>query len=87
DLKEKGKRIDEDSDGFFRAGMPFIFTYGLLYNIRTNGTRSLCVPHNMIGRILEALHDEKQYFADERMLYDLRRLSIHNKTYHVKEYV
>ncbi|KAK0709543.1 hypothetical protein B0T26DRAFT_617627, partial [Lasiosphaeria miniovina] len=68
-------------------GMPFILTDRLLYNIRTDGTRSLCVPHNMISKILEAVHDEKHHFADERMLYDLRGLSIHKKTYHVKEYV
>ena len=37
--------------------------------------------------ILVATHDEKHYFGEERILYDLQGLSISNKTYIVKAYV
>ena len=61
---------------------------GLLYNIRADGIRALCVPRGeVLKRVLVATYDEKHHFGEERMLYDLRGLSISNKTYVVKSYV
>ena len=61
---------------------------GLLYNIRADGICVLCVPRGEVLKcILAVTYDEKHHFGEECMLYDLRGLSISNKTYVVKVYV
>ena len=60
----------------------------LLYNIRANSIRALYVPHSeVLKRILATIYNKKHHFGKERILYDLRGLSISNKTYIVKSYV
>ena len=60
----------------------------LLYNIRANGIRVLYVPRSeVLKRILATTYDEKHYFDEERILYNLQGLSISNKTYMVKAYI
>ena len=41
----------------------------------------------VLKRVLVATYNEKHYFGEERILYDLRGLSISNKTHIVKAYV
>lgn len=77
----------ENTGALFRAGYPFAVVDGLLYNIAADGTRTLCVPYAMVKKVLESAHNEKHHFGRDRMLYDLRGLSIHNKTYAVKKYI
>ena len=61
---------------------------GLLYNIRADGIHVLYVPRGEVLKyILAATYDEKYYFGEERILYNLRGLSISNKTYIVKLYI
>ena len=61
---------------------------GLLYNIRADGICALYVPcSKVLKRILATTYDKKYHFGEECMLYDLRGLSISNKTYMVKVYV
>ena len=61
---------------------------GLLYNIRANGTYTLYVPcGEVLKHVLVTTYDKKHHFGEEHMLYDLRGLSISNKTYIVKSYV
>ena len=61
---------------------------GLLYNIRANGIYTLYVPHSEVLKyILAIIYNEKHYFGKECILYDLRGLSISNKTYVVKSYI
>ncbi|KAK0710167.1 hypothetical protein B0T26DRAFT_601764, partial [Lasiosphaeria miniovina] len=58
-----------DAATFFRPGYPFVITDGgLLFNIRPDGTRSLCIPHNLIGEVLAEVHDEKHHFGKNRIL-------------------
>ena len=87
--REQGRPFSaEDSALLRRPGLPFVMIDGLLYNIRADGTRALCVPRGeVLKRVLAATHDEKHHFGEERMLYDLRGLSISNKTHVVKSYV
>jgi hypothetical protein len=87
DLGSKERGTSEGADVFSRPGYPFMQIDGLLYNIRPDGTRSLCVPHAEVKAVLEAAHDDKHHFGRDRMLYELRGLSINNKTYLVKKYV
>ena len=48
----------------------------------------LYVPRGeVLKRILAVIYDEKYHFGEEYILYDLRGLSISNKTYIVKAYV
>lgn len=77
----------EDGGIIFRAGYPFVIADKLLYNVSADGSRTLCVPHAMIKTVLDLAHDEKHHFGRDRMLYDLRGLSIHNKTRQVKMYI
>lgn len=49
--------------------------------------RTLCVPYVIVKIVLEMVYDEKYYFGRERMLYDLRGLSIYGKTRAVKKYL
>ncbi|KAK0727982.1 hypothetical protein B0T26DRAFT_611668, partial [Lasiosphaeria miniovina] len=68
-----------------RPGYPFVLDdLGLLFNIRPDGTRSLCVPKAMVQTVLGEAHDSKHHFGRNRMLYDLKGLSIHRKTKAVK---
>lgn len=67
-------------------GLPFVMIDGLLYNIRPDGTRALCIPRGMIKQVLSLVHDAKHHFGPERMLYDLRGVSMTNKTYEVKKF-
>ena len=61
---------------------------GLLYNIRADGIRALYIPcSEVLKHVLAITYNEKYYFGEERMLYNLRGLSISNKTYIVKSYV
>ena len=41
----------------------------------------------VLKRVLAATYDEKYYFGEERILYNLYSLSISNKTYIVKSYI
>ena len=60
----------------------------LLYNIRADGIYVLCVPYGeVLKRILATTYNEKYHFGEEYILYDLRGLSISNKTYIVKAYI
>ncbi len=77
----------EGTGSFSRAGLPFVLTDGLLYNVQPNGLRSLCIPHGMVKTVLNQAHDAKHHFGVERMLYDLRGLAMARKTYQVKKYV
>ena len=46
------------------------------------------IPYGeVLKRVLVATYNEKHYFGEERILYDLYGLSISNKTYIVKSYV
>lgn len=74
----------EDPGYLFCVGYPFVIINNLLYNIRPDGTRALCIPHAMITTILKLIHDEKHHFGVERMIYDLRGITLHNKTHFVK---
>ncbi|KAL2015851.1 hypothetical protein VTK56DRAFT_4698 [Thermocarpiscus australiensis] len=47
----------------------------------------LFIPHNQIKDILAVAYDDKHHFSEERMLYDLRGVSINNKACLVKKYV
>ena len=48
----------------------------------------LYVPRGEVLKcILAVIYDEKYYFSEEHILYDLQGLSISNKTYIVKSYV
>jgi hypothetical protein len=96
DLKKPPKRRNqssgeypdtEDSVVFSRPGLPFTLIDGLLYNIRPDGLRALCVPHKMIRTILSLAHDAKHHFGGDKMLYDLRGVSMANKTREVRQYV
>ena len=61
---------------------------GLLYNIRANGIYALYIPYSEVLKcILAITYDEKYYFGEERILYNLQGLSISNKTYIVKAYI
>ena len=77
----------EDSGTFSRRELPFVLIDSLLYNIRPDGLRALCVPRRLIAYILELTHDEKHHFGQERMLYDLRGVSFSKKTRLVEKYV
>ena len=68
--------------------LPFVIIDGLLYNIRANGIYALYVPYGEVLKyILATTYNEKYYFGEECILYNLRGLSISNKTYVVKSYV
>ena len=68
--------------------LPFVIIDGLLYNIRADGIYALYVPYSEVFKyILAATYNKKHYFGEERILYDLRGLSISNKTYIVKVYI
>ncbi|EAQ84379.1 hypothetical protein CHGG_08393 [Chaetomium globosum CBS 148.51] len=69
----------EGSGEFFRPGLPFVLTGGLLYNIRPDGLRSICIPHKMVKTVLSMVHDQKHHFGVDRMLYDLRGVSMVNQ--------
>ena len=84
DLVAKGPA--EGSEDFFRPGLPFVLSQGLLYNIRPDGLRSVYIPHKMVKTILSMVHDQKHHFGVDRMLYDLRGISMVNKTYLVKKF-
>ena len=48
----------------------------------------LYVPRGeVLKHVLAATYDEKHYFGEEHILYDLYSLSISNKTYIVKSYI
>ena len=48
----------------------------------------LYIPRGeVLKRILAATYNEKYYFGEERILYNLQGLSISNKTYIVKVYI
>ncbi|EAQ86812.1 hypothetical protein CHGG_08065 [Chaetomium globosum CBS 148.51] len=76
----------EGSGEFFRPGLPFVLTGGLLYNIRPDGLRSICIPHKMVKTVLSMVHDQKHHFGIDRMLYDLRGVSMVNKTRQVRKF-
>lgn len=86
-IEELRKSPTEDSGTFCRIGHPFTVINRLLYNIRSDGTRSLCIPRNQVKDILDAVHDKKHHFGRDRMMYDLRGLTINNKTQKVKKYI
>ncbi len=77
DLITMTKATKDSSKVFSRPRLLFVLVNKLLYNIRPNGLRALCVPHAMVKTILALMHDEKHYFSKERMLHDLSGLSIH----------
>ncbi|KAK0718677.1 hypothetical protein B0T26DRAFT_713906 [Lasiosphaeria miniovina] len=59
--------------GKARPGYPFVLDdQGLLFNVHPDGTRSLCVPKNIVNTVLEGAHDSKHHFGRNRMLYDLK---------------
>jgi hypothetical protein len=82
------KRADtvEGTGIFSRRGLPFVLIDGLLYNIRADGLRALCIPRGLVQHILELAHDERHHFGVERMLYDPRGVSFGKKTHLVNEY-
>jgi hypothetical protein len=77
----------KDSGPFSRAGLPFVMVDSLLYNVRPNGVHSLYIPHNLVKQILSFVHNAKHHFGEDRILYDLRGVSMANKTRKVKKYV
>lgn len=83
----KRRPTTEDGGVLSRVGYPFVIVDDLLYNVGADGSRTLCVPYAMVKTVLEMVHDEKHHFGRERMLYDLRGLSIHGKTRAVKKYL
>ncbi len=87
DLITMTKATEDSGEVFSQPGLPFVLVNKLLYNIRPNGLRALCVPHAMVKTILASVHDEKHHFSKERMLHDLSGLSIYRKTHHVSEFV
>ncbi|KHE80800.1 hypothetical protein GE21DRAFT_1217497 [Neurospora crassa] len=80
DLAKADPIIEDDKTTFHRRGSPFLVKNDLLYHIQADGSRSLYVPHELVPDILEMAHDEKHHFGRDRMLYDLRNITIHNKT-------
>src|SRR5690606_42057154 len=65
-----------------------LFRSSLLYNIRANSIYMLYIPRSeVLKRILATTYNKKYHFGKEYILYDLRGLSISNKTYIVKLYV
>ena len=69
-------------------GLLFVIIDSLLYNIRANSIYILYIPYSEVLKyILAIIYDEKYYFSEEYMLYNLRGLSINNKTYIVKAYI
>ncbi|KAK4181992.1 hypothetical protein QBC35DRAFT_551828, partial [Podospora australis] len=83
----KAKTVNEGTDTLSRPGLPFLLIEDLLYNIRTDGSRALCVPRTVLKTILATIHDEKHHFGTDRMLHDLKGLAIHHKTSEVKKYI
>ena len=78
----------KDSALLRRPRLLFVIIDGLLYNIRANGIYTLYIPHGeVLKHILTITYDEKHYFGEEYILYDLQGLSISNKTYIVKLYI
>ena len=86
DCKPLSKGPAEGSEDFFRPGLPFVLSQGLLYNFRPHGLQSVYIPHKMVKTILSMVHDQKHHFSVDRMLYDLRGVSMVNKTYLVKKF-
>ncbi|KAK3934628.1 hypothetical protein QBC46DRAFT_273405 [Diplogelasinospora grovesii] len=72
---------------FFRKGIPFIIYDKLLYNIWADSIRSLYIPYSEVKKVLKEAYDKKYHLKKYKMLYDLRGLSILNKTYLVKSYI
>ncbi|KDN69113.1 hypothetical protein CSUB01_12601, partial [Colletotrichum sublineola] len=60
---------------------------GLLYHVSADGTRKLCIPKPVAGRVLELAHDGKFHFGIDRMLAELRGIHIHGKKKVVKKYI
>jgi Integrase zinc binding domain len=86
-INGNGNSNEDIGNTFFRPGYPFILTNGLLYNIKPDGSRCLCIPYNMIKDLLEETHDQKHHWGRDRMLYDLRGYSVNKKTHEVKQYI
>jgi hypothetical protein len=82
-----GDKAIEGNGDFSRPGLPFVLTEGLLYNIRPDGLRAICIPHKMAKTILSLVHDQKHHFGVDRMLYDLRGVSMAEKTRRIKKFV
>lgn len=57
-------------------GSPTHQAPGNCRNIHPDGTRALCIPHSLTKYLLHLAHDEKHHFDADRMLYDLRGVSI-----------
>lgn len=83
----KRRPTTEDGSVLSRVGYPFVIVDDLLYNVGADGSRTLYVPYVMVKTVLEMVYDEKHHFGRERILYDLRGLSIHGKTRAVKKYL
>ena len=62
----------KDSALLCRPGLPFVIIDSLLYNIRANNIYTLYIPYSeVLKHILAATYDEKYYFGEEHILYDL----------------
>lgn len=80
------KEGNEDVTFFSKPGHPFVVSNGFIYNTH-EGVKRLCVPHDMVQRVLEAVHDEKHHAGPNRMMEDLSSYSIYRKSWLVKKYV
>jgi hypothetical protein len=80
------KPSNEDVTNASKVGHPFCLIDSLLYNTAQDGTRRLCIPHDLIKDILELPHDQKHHFGRDRMTKDLSNLHFHRKSYLVKKY-
>lgn len=83
----KRRPTTEDGSVLSYIGYSFVIVDDLLYNVSADGSRTLYVPYVIVKTVLEIVYDEKYYFGRERILYDLRGLSIYDKTRAVKKYL
>ncbi|KAK1781607.1 hypothetical protein QBC45DRAFT_320870, partial [Copromyces sp. CBS 386.78] len=78
----------KDNKTIFRTKYPFLINIdGFIYNISGKNTKNFYIPKTYVQEILAIIYDKKYYFGKDRILYDLRRLTINKKTYLVKKYV
>lgn len=87
-IQQLRQNPDEDAEELLRRGLPFLLDRDLLFHVdNATNSRRLCVPKALIQDVLEMAHDDRHHFGRNRMLADLDRFSMHNKSTKVKKYV
>lgn len=78
---------NEDVVSASKAGHPFRFVDGLLYNRDNDGIERLVIPSPLVQEFLQDAHDHKHHFGRDRMMADLERVHFRRKRHLVTEYV